>query len=212
LYVIGTPTSNGHTFTAGGPNGGTIQVSGVLDEDPQIVYASGVTDIGNPSSFGLSFILPLVPDRTNPQTVQDSFAGGVTNGVGNGNVTVTALPSPGGEPADSDGIVPEVMKYWLSDDNGATWTNVDMDAGPTAVIPAGPSVSTSYGVFNQGPLPAPVGGPWTHMRVDLDFSLSGGGDKFNFTGSAIIIPEPGALLLALVGMAVAAGFGRRMPR
>jgi hypothetical protein len=201
VFIIGTPTSGGHTFTAGGPNGGTIHVSGALDPDPSIFFASGVTDTGAASTFGYSFVLPLAPQPTNPQSVQDSLAGGVTNGVGTGSVTIDALP-PGALPVDADGIT-ELMVYWLSDDGGTTWKNVGMDNGPDATIPAGSSVSTSYGFFNQGPLPAPAGSPWTHMRVDLNFGVSGGGDKFNFTGSAILVPEPGALILALLGMASA---------
>jgi hypothetical protein len=50
--------------------------------------------------------------------------------------------------------------------------------------------------------PPIAGGPWTHMRADINFGLSGGGDTFVFTGAKVLVPEPGALVIAISAAAL----------
>ena len=56
-----------------------------------------------------------------------------------------------------------------------------------------------YGAINQGYIPTIAGGPWTHMRVDVDFGLSGGGDIFTLNGATVLIPRAGYCNLKFVG-------------
>jgi hypothetical protein len=191
---------------------GRVVLGGALDPDPSIVFGSVAFDFGAPSIFGLTLILPLAPPYSNPSFVRDSFSGSVTNGPppqADGGVTVTALAPLAGVPVDGDGIV-EMEVFTLSDDGGATWENVGLDLGPSATIPLAPGGSGLYGSFNEGPIPTIPGGPWTHMRADVSFSLSGGGDIFTFNGAKILVPEPSSLMLSLLAMMVAFGFRRRL--
>jgi hypothetical protein len=178
------------------PDGG-ISLEGTLDPDPSLLFGSVAFDFGAPSIFGYVFILPLAPVYPNPSVVLDSFSGSVTNGSVGGGVTVTALPPPAGIPVDGDGIT-EMEVYTLSDDGGVTWKNVGLDLGLSETVPLAPFGSGLTASYNEGPIPTIAGGPWTHMRADINFSLSGGGDIFTFNGAKILIPEPGTLLMALV--------------
>jgi hypothetical protein len=186
---------------------GRVILGGMLDPDPSIVFGSLAFDFGAPSIFGLTMILPLAPTVPNPSFVRDSFSGSVTNGPppqADGGVTVTALAPLAGVPVDADGIT-EMEVYTLSDDGGATWKNVGLDLGPSATIPLAPGGSGAYGSFNEGSIATIPGGPWTHMRADITFMLSGGGDVFTFNGAKILVPEPssGMLLVALISLASA---------
>jgi hypothetical protein len=193
MYRIGTPTRDRIVFET---DEGSITLEGALDPDPSIDFAVAVIDFGAPSVFGFTFITPLTPPFPNPSVVFDSLAGSVTNGATAGGVTVTALAPPAGIPVDGDGIT-ELQVYTLSDDGGLTWKNVGLDAGPTTTVPLGPFASGTYGVFNQGPIPTIAGGPWTHMRADLSFGLSGGGDAFVLSGAKVLVPEPSCLVIGL---------------
>lgn len=216
-WVIGTadyPEYEWDTRNSGDINGdgGTVELHGVLDPDPSITFGLFVTDFGAPSSFSFSFVLPLAPLVSNPSIVFDSLDGSVTNGFDAVGVTVTALAPPAGIPVDGDGVS-ELQVYTLSDDGGLTWKNVGLDAGPTTTVPLGSFGSGPYGTINQGPIATIAGGPWTHMRADINFMLSGGGDTFNFGGAKAFgppgsIPEPGTLLLAFLSL-VALCFDRR---
>lgn len=177
---------------------GRIELEGMLDPDPALFFAGVAFDFGGASSFGYTFIMPLVPTYSNPSIVRDSFSGSVTNGATAGSVTVTALPPPLGIPVDGDAVT-EMQVYTLSDDSGATWKNVGLDLGPSATIsPLGVFASGVYGDFNEGPIPTIAGGPWTHMRADINFMLSGGGDLFTFNGAKLLVPEPSTLALAML--------------
>jgi hypothetical protein len=177
-----------------------------LDPDPSLLFGSVALDFGGPSNFSYTFILPLAPTVSNPSVVSDSFSGSVTNGPNpqlDGGVTVTARMPPAVIPEDADGIT-EMQVYTLSDDGGSTWKNVGLDVGMTEFVPLGPSASGLTASYNEGPIPtiphAP-NMPWTHMRADVNFQLSGGGDIFTFNGAKVlesVIPEPGTLLLAVI--------------
>jgi hypothetical protein len=172
-------------------------LGGVLDPDPVISFANSVIDFGAPSTFSFSIIMPLIPQVDYPSTVFDSLTGTVTNGNADAGVTVTALAPPAGIPEDGDGIT-ELQVFTLSDDGGATWQNVGLDAGPTTFVPIAQFNSAPYGTYNQGPIPTIAGGPWTHMRADMNFRLSGGGDVFSFGGNKVLVPEPGTSVLAML--------------
>jgi hypothetical protein len=156
-----------------------------------------VKDLGNPSTFVFTFVMPLAPQVTNPSLVFDSFTGGVTNGPANGDVTVTAVLPPPGIGQDGDGNL-EMQVFSLSDDGGVTWKNVGLDQGPTTVIPLPGNNSGFYGAYNQGYIPTIAGGPWTHMRADVSFQLSGFGDIFTFSGAKVLVPEPASLILTML--------------
>jgi hypothetical protein len=187
---------------------GKIELGGLMDPDPSLIFGGAAFDFGAPSSFGFTFILPLSPVFSNPSTVFDSFSGSVTNGAAPGGVTVTALAPPPGIPDDGDGVT-EMQVYTLSDDGGLTWKNVGLDQGPSAFIPLGAFASGLYGDFSGGPIATIPGGPWTHMRADINFSLSGGGDAFTFNGAKVLIPEPGTMVLAMTLIAALFGIQRR---
>lgn len=209
VYMIGSPNTPDVPWEWQNAEG-KIMMQGELDPDPSLAFAASVTDFGAPSTFGFTFTLPLAPLVPNPSTVFDSLSGSVTNGSGDdGGVTVTAMP-PLGIPVDGDGI-PEIQVYTLSDDGGLTWKNVGLDAGPTTFIPLAPFASGGYGIFNQGPIATIPGGPWTHMRADINFMLSGGGDAFSFNGAKVLepIPEPSTVLLTLIAAAIGGCFRRR---
>jgi hypothetical protein len=190
-------------------DGGRINLSGFLDPDPTLLFAGAVVDFGSPSNFSFTYILPLSPTVPNPSIVFDNMSGSVTDG-GNNGVTLTALPPPAGIPTDSDGL-PEIQVYTLSDDGGITWQNVGLDLGPSATFPSG-AVSAVYGPFIEGPIPTIAGGPWTHMRADVNFRLSGGGDAFTFNGRKdlhTLIPEPGTFALAFFSLTAFCLYRRR---
>lgn len=199
MFFIGTE-DDGYTHTTAG---GSVQLFGALDPDPSIIFGGVAMDFGAPSTFGISIILPLSPTISGASRVLDSFAGSVTNGPApqvDGGVTITALPPPAGVPVDGDGMT-EMQVFTISDDGGSTWKNVGLDLGLTEFIALAPTNSASSTAYNEGFIPTIAGGPWTHMRADLNFSLSGGGDVFTFNGAKVLIPEPAtAMLGALAGL------------
>jgi hypothetical protein len=185
---------------------GSVVLGGELDPDPSIVFGGFVQDLGGASDFSFSIDVPLVPIFSNPSRVKDSFAGSVINAAGP-SVIVTALDPPAGIPTDGDGT-DEMQVFTLSDDGGTTWKNVGLDLGPTS----GPLSSGPYGAFNEGFIPTIAGGPWTNMRADINFRLSGGGDAFSFNGVKALVPEPGTLMMLLMAIMAAWGCGRRAVR
>jgi hypothetical protein len=190
---------DGVTFQTQDPEGGSVDlISGQFKTDPFLIYGISVTDFGAPSVFSFTFILPIVPVPS-PTTVFASTSGSVTNGAAAGGVTVTALaPLAVGVPIDGDGVT-ELQVYTLS--SAAPLTNAGHDLGPTTFVPLAPFASGIYGIFNEGPAPGPAGGPWTDIRVDVNFSLSGGGDTFTLNGAKVLtpVPEPSTVVLMLAG-------------
>jgi len=186
-----------------------------LDPDPVITYGTTVTDTGAPSAFSVIYQQPITPTLA-PGTATASLQGGTTNGGGApGQVTVTPTAPPAGISVDSDGI-PEIAVYSLSTNGGATWLNVGLDLGP-AFSSDPTKVTDTYGVFNTGSVPGPAGaGSYDTMRVDVNFQLSGGNDRFQYSGNATIleesnVPEPataGQLALGLLGFGLIRRFRR----
>jgi hypothetical protein len=187
-----------------------------LNPDPTITYGTTVTDTGAPSVFSVIYQQAIVPTAA-PGTATASLQGGTTNGGGApGQVTVTPTAPPAGISVDSDGI-PEIAVYSLSTNGGTTWQNVGLDLGP-AFASDPTKVSDTYGVYNTGSVPGPagLGNFYNAMRVDVNFSLSGGSDRFQYSGNATIleeanVPEPataGQLALGLLGL----GLVRRLRR
>jgi hypothetical protein len=199
-WVVGTPEYPDFDWETTNPDGGSVELEGMFDPDPSLGFGIAVIDAGAPSNFSFSFVMPLAPLVNNPSFVFDSLSGSVVNGAAAGNVTVTALAPPVGIPVDGDGVT-ELQVYTLSDDGGVTWKNVGLDAGLTTVIPLGSFNAGPYGAYNQGPIPTIAGGPWTHMRADLNFRLSGGNDSLTLTGSKDLVPEPSTALVALLTLA-----------
>lgn len=169
-----------------------LELSGVLDPDPSILYALAVVDIGAPSVFGFLFGTPIVPTGF-PNAVDSSLTGGLIDFGGDGiSLTPTAATlqtSAVGMPSTGMGV-----------DLGAAF----------AAPPSSPGAPYAYGPYTAGPIPGPGPGPWTFLTVNVGFGLSGGGDSASLTGFAqileggIIVPETGAngsvaLLAGLVG-------------
>ena len=181
--LIGT-ASNPDAPWEWGTGEGKVMLQGELDPDPSLAFGGSVTNWHSKQLFGFPFFsMPLGPAVPNPSTVFDSLSGSTTNGSApDGGVTVTALAAPLGIPVDGDGIL-EIQVFTLSDNFGATWKNVGLDAGPTTFIPLGPFGSGPYPTSNQGPIATIAGGPWTDMRADINFGLTGGGDVFSFNGA-----------------------------
>jgi hypothetical protein len=206
IFLIG---EDGEGFTFENSNG-RVELGGELDPDPVIGFGAFVQDFGVASDFSFSFVLPLSPLVSNPSFVKDSLSGSVTNAAGPG-VTVTALSPPVGIPTDGDGIT-EMEVFTLSDDGGVTWKNVGLDLGPTVPVPLPVGDSGAYGSFNEGLISTISGGPWTHMRADINFRLSGGSDIFTFNGAKTLVPEPGTLVLSLLAISAVVSWGRRSAR
>lgn len=186
-----------------------LTLSFLLKPDPQIIYASSVIDFGAPSTFGFIFSQGIVATAA-PGTASHTYSASTTDGDGNpltGSVTVTPVAPPVGIPVDSDGT-PEVSVYTLSTNGGVTFLNAELDLGPLFV--GGPG-SDSHGPFNPASVAGPAGsGSYDVMRVDVNFSLTGGNDAYAFTGAALIeAPEPALVATLGLGLAGLALHARR---
>jgi hypothetical protein len=170
----------------------SVNMGGVMDPDPSILYAIGVVDFGAPSVFGFSFTTPIIFSAV-PNLVDASVSGGLTDATGNG---VTITPTLTNDDLD---LFLELQVAELS--TGGPYVNMGVDVGPT--VSGGPGASGAlytYGAFLAGPQPGPIGA-WSSLRVRVGFSLTGGNDAAALTGFAQIVPEPSSMALAGIGAA-----------
>jgi hypothetical protein len=186
---------------------GQIILNAELDPDPQIVYAAAVIDFGAPSVFGFVFGLPIVPTPA-PGIVTHSESSSTTDAGGVAGTPVTALP-PIGIPVDGD-LVTEQFVYTLSQNGGALLLNAGLDIRGSFV---GASPSDTQAAINLGPIAGPAGaGFYDFMRIDVNFSMTGGSDAYTFNGIATVVPEPATAVLFGLGLGGLALFGRRRSR
>ena len=188
-----------------GDERGSYTMNLTLDPDPVLIYAMATTDFGAPSVFGFSFGLAIVPTaapgsvfHTESSNTQDPFATGGT--------AVTALAPPAGVPVDSDGVT-EMFVYTLSQNGGVTLLNAGLDIRPSFV---GASPVDTQAAINLGPIAGPAGaGFYDFMQVNVNYSMTGGGDQYNWNGRAEVVPEPGTAALFALGLGGLALVGRR---
>jgi hypothetical protein len=181
-----------------------IVVSAVLDPDPVITYASSVIDFGAPTTFGFVFQQGIVPTST-PGTVTHTHSSSTTGGGGS-TAPVAAGAPPAGIPVDGDATT-EIAVYTLSVNGGTTFLNAGLDLSPSFTGAAG---SDTQGPFSEGPSTGPAGsGSYDTMRVDVNFSMSGGNDAYTFNGEATVVPEPGMALQLGAALAAFALLRRR---
>lgn len=175
-----------------------LTLHAAFDPDPSIAYGITVTDFGAPTSFSFGFFTPIVPTGS-PNDVSAWVVGELLDDRGDGVSLTPTAP-------------------WLQvNDLLVPVTNMGVDVGAAASHPAGPAGAIyPYGAYALGPLPGPGPGPWTGLSVNTSFLLSGGNDRFELTGSAIIVessgvvPEPGTVLGAgVLCLGIVAGAIRR---
>jgi len=180
-------------------------LNATLNGDPSISFGTSAVDFGAPSTFGYVFQQSIVPTAA-PGIASSSLSGNTTKGGGApGSVSIAPAPPPAGIPQDAPGTNDAIMVYNLSTNGGVTWQNAGIDLGPA--FTSNPTlVSDTYGPFNSASVTGPAGsGSYDTMRVDVNFLLSGGGDRFTFTGNAAIVeqaatPEPSTAAQVAVGM------------
>ncbi len=180
----------------------SVQVSALLDPDPSIAYAIGVTDLGAPSGFSFIFGTPIVAVGS-PNAVSGSIVGGLTDFTGDG-VSLTPLFS----------------KVQASE-VGFPLTSTGVDVGDAVTAGAGsPGALYTYGAFSSGSISGPGPGPWTWLQMSSSFMLSGGSDSAALTGFTSIdpgpprppVPEPTSLALVAGGLLSMAIMGAKRRR
>ncbi len=186
----------GLNFNVDVPNQYRISMTGVVDPDPSIGYGLAVTDFGAPSSFGFSISSPIVSTAA-PTEVIASINGGLNDFTGNGISITPTL-------ADADGDAIAELQVASA---GLPYANMGVDVGPAASF--GPGPAGAQHVYGPYSLPITVGpaiGPYTMLKLDVGFMLSGGGDIAALTGHAEIaeqggiVPEPSTMVLAALGL------------
>jgi hypothetical protein len=211
-YAYATPDPEGgdawivDNYQWGGPGqAAQITLSAYLDPDPVILYAGSTIDFGAASTFGFIFVQPIVATAA-PGTATHTHSSSTT-GAGGSTTPVTAAAPPGGISVDGD-LTPEIAVYSLSTNSGTTWLNVGLDLSSSFVGAAG---SDTQGPFSEGPVAGPAGsGSYDSMRVDVNFTMGGGGDAYTWNGEASIeVPEPPIAALLALGLGGLWAFGLR---
>lgn len=180
-----------------------------MDEDPFINYAIAVRNYTlSPMNFSFSFSTVIDP-VSDPSIVKSSFGGAVTAGEASApyGVTLTALdPSHG--VIDGD-LITEMHVATVSNNGGTTLTNMGLDLGPDFSYSDSDMTKIIGALNEQGN--GPSGGPWNHLQIDLNFSLSPG-DLAVLTGRADInaVPIPSAIWLLGSGLIGLAGFRKKL--
>ncbi len=166
----------------------SIRVHDVLmDPDPSISYAIGVTDFGAPSSFTFLLSTPILPTGS-PNLVNSSIAGGLTDQGGNG-VSLT----PQGATVQESSV-------------GVPLTSLGVGVGSAFAAGAGSAgANYVYGPDALGPVAGPGPGAWTILQTSVAFTLSGDGDLAALTGYTSIVegaitPVPEAASGVLLGL------------
>jgi hypothetical protein len=188
-----------------GDERGSYTLNLSMDPDPVLIYAIATTDFGAPSVFGFIFGLPILPTPA-PGIVEHTESSNTQDPGLVGGTPVTALGPPAGIPVDSDGTT-EQFVYTLSQNGGVTFLNADLDIRPSFV---GGSPSDTQAAINLGPIAGPAGaGFYDFMRVDVNYSMTGGGDQYNWNGRATVVPEPATAVLLGLGLGGLGFLGRR---
>jgi len=156
----------------------SLSLGAILKPDPSISYSFSVVDLGSPSTFSLTFGVPIVPTGT-PNEVEASVSGDLTDATGNGVDLSLILPS-----LQTASVAP--VPYF-------PLTGMGVDVGPGASYPPGAGSPYAYGPYTAGPQPGPGPGPWTALVVETSFTLSGSGDTFAADGWASINPATAAI-------------------
>lgn len=169
-----------------------------------------VNDTGAALSLSFIFYQDIDPISA-PGGVNTSYRLGTTNGGGTtGQVNVAQLPPQTVIPTDADGD-PEIQLFTLSADGGFTLVNAGIDLGQS--FDSDPTKTSDTYPDEDSPLP-PIAGPlgagsYNFMRVDVNLSVSNGGDEVNALGSARLVPEPETAALVALGMVGLGYVGRR---
>ena len=190
----------------------SVEIDVVLDPDPSITYGLAVqNNSGGALSFSFLFSQNITPTSA-PGFVNTSYSASTTNGGGGaGTVTITPAAPPFGTPEDGDATT-ETAVFNLSNDGGGTLFNAGIDLGQA--FSSNPALTSDTAPPENSPVIAgPLGaGTYDFMQLDVNFTLSGGGDIATLNGSARVVPEPGTAALLGLGLLGIAYRSRRRAR
>lgn len=181
---------------------GLLSTGGNLD--PFMTYGYTVTNDTNTTlTYTATFVSPILPTVTQPNTVRARMSGGLTDGTGDG---VTLGLGPG----DLD-----TRFFSLSSVPNALQTDPFVNAGVNVGL-AETEISGSggdsflYGVHRSPTIAGPLG-TWNTMGLQTRFTLTGNGDVASVTGFAEIlpIPEPSEIAFMIAGLGLVGSIARR---